>query len=185
MATIVDSLYDFLYQWLTNSGFREQYGNDVQQALESNGLEDVGPTELADALPLVAEDLPLQQQQQVFSFLNAAANVDSGSTFNVDQGGAASQVAAAVSADAVAQIPPLEPRPGEEPIEAAARSITHITNNIQNTEVNETNITNIDDSGDVTQTVNAFGEGDVMALAGDKTSDDFVSLVPVHIITVA
>lgn len=142
------TLHEFLLAWLTNEdGFRDD-NPDLKEAMEQHGFDDVGPDELQDALPLVAEEMPLNYQQGVYDYLNATSNVDSGSTFTVNQGGAqaGNDIGAAIATDA----DPLETQPGEAPLDAAVRHIYNIQNNYSY----------IDDSGDVTNTVTAGGNVD-------------------------
>jgi hypothetical protein len=86
MQDTITTLHEFLKRWLTDAGFRDGYGGDVDAALEDHGYGDVDSATLLECLPLVAEDLPLVYQKSVYDYV-AKADVDNGSYFDVDQGG--------------------------------------------------------------------------------------------------
>jgi hypothetical protein len=160
MQNLLTTLHEFLLAWLTNEdGFRDE-NPDLKTAMTEHGFGDVGPEELREALPLVAEDMPLDYQRSVYQYLSQS-NVDSGSTFNVDQGGPqAGNVAAEGTAAVAAAAGPMETYPDEEPLDAAVRHIYNIQNNYSY----------IDDSGDVTNTVTNLG-GNVDFDANSATGD--------------
>ena len=169
MQEIITTLHEFLERWLTDAGFREQYDGDVEAAMSAHGFDDIDPATLLDALPLVAEDLPLAYQRSVYDYMNTVNNVDTGSNFNVQQGGAAN-VAVNEGAAAVAASAQAGAYPGEEPMDAAARHIYNIQN------VYETNYSYIEDN-DVVTTITAGGDvdfdqnvADDGAIAGDDIS---------------
>lgn len=163
MQQMIQTLYHFILQLFTDPDFAKEHP-DVKEALKEYGHEDITPEEMHQAMALVADELPPAQAHQLTSYLQqqAAFTGDSGgtaaSTFNVNQGGssaagkAASAAPASSSAEAAAAVP------GEAALDAVAREINYITNNITN--IKETNTTNIDDrdtivDNSVRQSINA------------------------------
>ena len=135
---IIATLHDFLERWLTDEDFRDRYDGDVEKALKHCGFDDVDPKDLIDALPLVAEDLPLVYQKSVYDYMETVSNVDTGSKFDVDQGGGRGHYSNGGSS-------------GDSEVARHIYNIQHIT---------ETNKSYIDDR-DVVTTITNSGDGDV------------------------
>ena len=85
VQSLYDTLYDFLVDWLTDRDMRDEYDDDLHDALHDNGFHDVSPADLIACLPLIAEDLPPQYQVAIYEELQAMT--DTGSRFEVNQGG--------------------------------------------------------------------------------------------------
>lgn len=152
MQGMITTLQDFLERWLTDAGFRDQYDGDLEAAMDDHGLHDVEPAELLECLPLVAEDLPLAYQRSIYDYMNTVNTVNTGSTFNVQQGGSHTTGAAEGTA-AVAASAQTGPYPGEEPLDAVVRHVYNVQN------VYETNYSYIEDN-DVVTTITADGDVD-------------------------
>lgn len=163
MQQTIQTLYHFILKMFTDPSFAKEH-QDVKEALKEYGHEDITPEEMHQAMALVCDELPPAQAQQLSSYLQQQASFqgDSGGTasgsFNVNQGGSSAAGKAAAAGPTSAGAGPVAPIPGEDPLDAVAREINYITNNITN--ITETNTTNIDDrdtivDNSVRQSINA------------------------------
>ncbi len=162
---IYTTLHDFLVEWLTNSGFRDEYEGDLESALEYHGFDDVDAETLLACLPLLAEELPLVYQQAIYEYMHTASHVDSGSDFEINQGGGSPSGsqggghaghggghAGHGGAQHPAEAAAVGSQYRDEPIDEVIRHIYNIQN------VTEKHVSYIDDSGDVTTTVTSLGD---------------------------
>jgi len=145
---IYTTLYDFLVDWLTDRDLREHYKDDMEAALHDNGFYDVDPKDILACLPLVAEDLPPVYQEAIYTELNALSETNSGSYFEVNQGGGSYD---AVQGGGEGGGTEAASGGGEGAMETVVKHIQNITEN---------NYSWIDDSGDVSTTVTALGDVD-------------------------
>jgi len=163
MQQTIQTLYHFILKMFTDPSFAKEH-QDVKEALKEYGHEDITPEEMHQAMALVCDELPPAQAQQLSSYLQQQASFsgDSGGTasgsFNVNQGGSSAAGRAAAAGSSSSGAGPVTPIPGEDPLDAVAREINYITNNITN--IQETNTTNIDDrdtivDNSVRQSINA------------------------------
>jgi hypothetical protein len=158
MENVLMTLHQFLLSWLTDESFREE-NPELKQAMEEHGLADVTGEDVHQAMMLVSDELPPYQAQQMSPYLNAPSGAyNTGSSFNITQGGSAGAAGTGAQAASgfginesygggtgggTADQYILPTHHGDTPLDDAVREVQFITNNF--TTITETNTTNIDD----------------------------------------